>query len=134
MHKWYIPKQPPFGPIYNCHKMDFQHFWKYINENFEKWFIWHSKSPASAPILFIKKNMVPYECLLNIVAWIDLVSQKPILLLLILELLDQLNHAKVYTKIGFRWNAQLGAYSKNQWMKNDIPRILWPFWMNCDEF
>jgi len=31
--------QPPFELIYNCHKMDFQCFWKYINENLEKWFL-----------------------------------------------------------------------------------------------
>lgn len=31
--------QPPFELIYNCHKMDFQHFWKDINENLEKWFV-----------------------------------------------------------------------------------------------
>jgi hypothetical protein len=33
---------------------------KYIDENQEKGFIWHSKSSTSVPILFVKKRMDLY--------------------------------------------------------------------------
>jgi hypothetical protein len=73
MIAWLISKK-----VHNLHLDPFTIATKWTSNTFEsleKWFIWHSKSLPSAPILFIKKNMVPYECLLNIVAWIDLVSK-----------------------------------------------------------
>ena len=43
-------KEPPWGPIYN------QVLWAYIDENFASTFIRHSRSPAGAPIFFVKKK------------------------------------------------------------------------------
>lgn len=48
--------QPPFGPIYNLSKNELDELRKYIDENLKKNFIRHSKSPAGAPILFVKKK------------------------------------------------------------------------------
>ena len=48
--------QPPFGPIYNLSQTELAELRKYINENLAKNFIRHSKSPAGAPILFVKKK------------------------------------------------------------------------------
>jgi hypothetical protein len=40
-----------------------------MDENLDKGFIQHSKSPNGASILFVKKKkMIPYECVLIIIA------------------------------------------------------------------
>jgi len=54
--------QPPFGPIYNLSQDKRATFHEYINENLEKGFIQHSKSPIGAPILLSKRRMDLYEC------------------------------------------------------------------------
>jgi hypothetical protein len=48
--------QPPFTPIYNMFQNKLIALHEYINENFKKGFIRHSKSLVGAPILFIKKK------------------------------------------------------------------------------
>jgi hypothetical protein len=48
--------QPPFGLIYNFSQDKLVILHEYINENLEKRFIRHSKFPASALILFVKKK------------------------------------------------------------------------------
>ena len=48
--------QPPFGSIYNLLQTELMELLKYIDENLAKNFIRHSKSPAGAPILFVKKK------------------------------------------------------------------------------
>jgi hypothetical protein len=48
--------QPPFGPIYNLSQNELVALRDYLDEKFAKNFIRHSKSPASAPILFVKKK------------------------------------------------------------------------------
>jgi len=47
---------PPFGPIYGLLEPELQALCDYLTENLAKGFIQHSKSPAGAPILFIKKK------------------------------------------------------------------------------
>ena len=48
-------KQPPYGPIYSLGLVEFKIFKTYIEINLANGFIWPSKSPARAPILFICK-------------------------------------------------------------------------------
>jgi hypothetical protein len=48
--------QPPFKPIYNLSQNEFVAFREYFDENFDKGFIQHSKSPIDALILFVKKE------------------------------------------------------------------------------
>ena len=48
-------KQPPYGPIYSLGLMELETLKTYIKTNLANGFIRHSKSPASAPILFDKK-------------------------------------------------------------------------------
>jgi len=62
--------QPPFGPIYNLSLNELAALRDYLDENLGKNFIRHSKSPAGAPILFVKKKddslrMCVYYCGLN---------------------------------------------------------------------
>jgi hypothetical protein len=56
--------QPPFNPIYNLSQDERATLHEYINENFEKGFTQHSKSPIGAPILLSKRRMDLCECVL----------------------------------------------------------------------
>ena len=49
-------KQPPYGPIYSLTEAELCALRHYIDDNLAKGFIRHSKSPASAPILFTEKK------------------------------------------------------------------------------
>jgi hypothetical protein len=51
-----LGKEPPFAPIYNLSQIELEALCEYKDENLAKKFIQHSKSPASAPILFVKKK------------------------------------------------------------------------------
>ena len=49
-------KEPPWGPIYNLSPTKLEVLREYIDENLANGFIRHSKSPAGAPIFFVKKK------------------------------------------------------------------------------
>jgi hypothetical protein len=94
--------QPPFGPIYNLSQNELDALRDYLDENLTKNFIQHSKSPAGAPILFVKKKdgslrmCVDYRGLKKV----TIKNRYP--LPLISGLLDQLGQTKIYTKIDLR--------------------------------
>ena len=48
--------QPPFGPIYSLSQNELVALQEYLHEDLAKNFIRHLKSPAGAPILFVKKK------------------------------------------------------------------------------
>ena len=48
--------QVSFGPIYSLSRDELATLKEYIDENLTKGFIQHSKSPANASILFVKKK------------------------------------------------------------------------------
>ena len=48
-------KQPPYGPIYSLRPVELKTFKISIETNLVNGFIWVSKSPAGAPILFVHK-------------------------------------------------------------------------------
>jgi hypothetical protein len=92
--------QPPFGPIYNFSQDELARLHGYIDKNLKKGFIQHSKFPIGALILFVKKKYGFYECVLSNYRELNqLTMNNQYLSPLISRLLDQLNHAKVYTKI-----------------------------------
>lgn len=49
-------KQPPYGPLYPLSPAELEVLREYIQENLDKGFIRHSKSPAGAPVLFVPKK------------------------------------------------------------------------------
>lgn len=49
-------KQPPFGPIYPLAAQELKSLREWLDANLRKGFIRPSKSPAGAPILFVKKK------------------------------------------------------------------------------
>ena len=48
-------KKPPFGPLYNMSELELRALRDYLMEQLPKGFIRASKSPAAAPVLFVKK-------------------------------------------------------------------------------
>jgi len=99
-------KQPLFGPIYNLSEPELKTLKEYIDENLAKGFIQPSKSPAGAPVFFVKKKdnslrpVIDYRNLNSI----TIKNRYP--LPLISELLNRLGKAKIFTKIDLR-----GAYN-----------------------
>jgi len=97
---------PPWGPIYGLSEPETKALQEYIKENLANGFIQHSKSPAGAPVFFVKKKdgslhlCVDYRGLNNI----TIKNRYP--LPLISSLLSQLGKAFRYTKIDLR-----GAYN-----------------------
>lgn len=92
-------RQPPNGPVYNLSQVELAVLRQYIDKHLANQFIWPSKSPAGAPILFVKKPSgglrlcVDYQGLNNI----TIKNCYP--LPLIGESLDWLSKAKQYTQL-----------------------------------
>ena len=92
-------KQPPFGPIYSLGPVELETLKTYIKTNLANNFIWPSKSPAGAPILFNRKPngilrlYVDYRGLNNI----TIKNRYP--LPFIREFFDRLGRAKKFTQL-----------------------------------
>ena len=98
--------QPHFGLIYNLSQTELAELRKYIDENLSKNFIRHSKSPAGAPILFVKKKDGSLRMCVDYRGLNKVKKKNRYPLPLISGLLEQLGSAKVFTKIDLR-----GAYN-----------------------
>jgi len=98
--------QPPFGPIYNLSQTELVELRKYIDENLAKNFICHSKSPAGAPILFVKKKDGSLRMCVDYRGLNKVTKKNRYPLPLISGLLEQLGRARIFTKIDLR-----GAYN-----------------------
>ncbi|KAG8935233.1 hypothetical protein FRC01_005489 [Tulasnella sp. 417] len=92
-------KTPPFGPIYSLTQPEQEELQRYITENLQKGFIRPSKSPAAAPVLFVKKKngklrlCVDYRGLNTV----TIKNRYPIPL--IHDLLDRVQGCKYFSKI-----------------------------------
>ena len=92
-------KQPPYGPIYSLGPVELETLKTYIETNLANGFIRPSKSPAGAPILFVRKPdgslrlCVDYRGLNNL----TIKNQYP--LPLIGESLDRLKRVKRFTQL-----------------------------------
>jgi hypothetical protein len=84
--------QPPFGPIYNLSQNELSAL-----KNFK--FIRHLKSFVGAPIFFEKKKGRIFANVRRL-SWLEQDNgEKSLSIALIYGLLDQLDQAKIYTKI-----------------------------------
>ncbi len=97
---------PPFGPIYGLSEPEFQALCDYLTENLAKGFIQHSKSLASAPILFVKKKDGSLRLYVDYRGLNKITKKNRYPLPLILGLLDRLRIGKIFTKLDVR-----GAYN-----------------------
>ena len=99
-------KTPGFGPIYSLSGVEQNALREYLDDNLAKGFITPSESPAGSPILFVKKKDGSLRLCVDYRRLNDITIKNRYPLPLIGDLLDQLRHAKIYTKIDLR-----GAYN-----------------------
>jgi hypothetical protein len=57
--------KPPFGPLYSLSRPELEKLKHWLDENLSKGFIHTSSSPATAPILFIKKGDGSLQLVIN---------------------------------------------------------------------
>jgi hypothetical protein len=99
-------KEPPWGPIYNLSPTELEVLRAYIEENLENGFIRHSKSPAGAPIFFVKKKDGSLRLVVDYRGLNKVTIRNRYALPLISSLLERINGARFFTKIDLR-----GAYN-----------------------
>ena len=99
-------KEPPWGPIYNLSPSELNALREYIDEHLANGFIRHSKSPAGAPIFFVKKKDGSLRLVVDYRGLNKITVRNRYALPLISSLLERLSGAKVFTKLDLR-----GAYN-----------------------
>ena len=99
-------KEPPWGPIYNLSPVELETLREYIDENLANGFIRHSRSPAGAPIFFVKKKNGTLRLVVDYRGLNKVTIRNRYALPLIPNLLERLSGAKYFTKLDLR-----GAYN-----------------------
>ena len=92
-------KQPPFEPIYSLGPVELEILKTYIKIKLANGYIWPSKSPAKASILFDRKPNRSLHLCVDYQDFNNLIIKNQYLLPLIGELLDQLGWAKQFTQL-----------------------------------
>ena len=92
-------KQPPFGPIYSLGPVELEILKTYIETNLANGFIWPSKSPAEAPILFDRKPNRSLHLCVDYWGLNNLTIKNQYPLPLIGKSLDWLGRAKQFTQL-----------------------------------
>ena len=101
-----LDTQPPFGPLYTLSELELKALREWLDENLAKGFIQPSKSPAGAPILFVKKKDGSLRLCVDYRGLNKISIKNRAALPLIGESLDRLRRAKIFTKLDLR-----GAYN-----------------------
>jgi len=97
---------PPFLPIYSLSEPELKELRSYIDDNLANGHIQHSKSPAGAPILFVKKKDGSLRMCVDYRKLNEITIKNRYPLPLITEILNRLSKSTIFTKIDLR-----GAYS-----------------------
>ncbi len=92
-------KQPPYRPIYALRPVELETLKIYIDTNLKTGFIWPSKSPAGALILFDKKTDGSLHLCIDYWGLNNLMIKNKYPLPLIGESLDRLGQAKWFTQL-----------------------------------
>ena len=92
-------KQPPYRPIYSLGQVELETLKTYIKTNLTNGFIWASKSPVCAPILFVRKLDGSFRLCVNYQGLNNLMIKNCYPLPLISEFLDWLGRAKQFTQL-----------------------------------
>ena len=92
-------KQPTYGPIYSLGSVELETLKTYIEINLANGFIWSSKSPASAPILFVCKSDGSFWFYVNYRGPNNLTIKNRYPLPSIGESLNRLREAKRFTQL-----------------------------------
>ena len=93
---------PPLGPIYSLSKIELDTLRDYIEENLRSGFIRPLNSPCGAPVLFIKKKDGSLRLCVDYRGLNKITRKDRYPLPLVLDLLDALRKARIYTKIDLR--------------------------------
>jgi transposase InsO family protein len=107
-------KQPPHGPLYNLSQAEMDVLKAYLHDMMAKGWIRHSKSPAGAPILFVKKKDGGMRLCVDYRGLNAVTIKNRCPLPLIQESLDRLGRAKVFSKMDLR-----DAYHRIRIQKGD---------------
>ena len=92
-------KQPPYGTIYSLGPVELETLKTYIKTNLVNGFIWPSKSPARALILFVRKPNGSRRLCIDYKVLNNLTIKNRYPLPLIGESLDRLGQAKQFTQL-----------------------------------
>jgi hypothetical protein len=95
-------KTAPWGPIYPLSKLESECLKEYINENLSKGYIRPSKSPAGAPIFFVKKKSGELRPVIDYRQLNEVTIRNRYPLPLIHDLLTRFNSSKIFSKIDLR--------------------------------
>ena len=90
--------EAPWGPIYNLSPTELEVLRAYIEENLANGFIRHSKSPAGAPIFFVKKKDGSLRLVVDYRSLNKVTIRNRYALPLISSLLERVNGAKFLQK------------------------------------
>ena len=96
----------PWGPIYPLAIPELEVLRSYIDENMKKGYIQPSKSPAGAPIFFVKKKSGELRPVIDYRGLNEVTVKNRYPLPLIHELITRFTSARVFSKIDLR-----GAYN-----------------------
>jgi hypothetical protein len=96
----------PWGPIYGLSEPELKVLREYLDENLKKNYIRPSKSPAGAPIFFVKKKDGSLRPVVDFRGLNNVTVKNRYPLPLINEIMSRFRTAKVFTKIDLR-----GAYN-----------------------
>jgi len=91
-----------YGPIYPLTEAERDELKKYIKENLEKGFIRKSRSPAGAPVLFVKKKDGSLRLCVDYRKLNEMTIRNSYPLPLISELIDRVKGAKYFTKLDLK--------------------------------
>lgn len=91
--------EPPFGPLYDMSRGELLVLREYLEENLGKGFIRASRSPAAAPVLFVRKPGGGLRFCVDYRALNAMTVKNRYPIPLIRETLDRLCRAKYYTKL-----------------------------------
>ena len=92
-------RQPPYGPIYSLGPVELETLKTYIEANLANGFIRPSKSPAGAPILFVRKSDGSLRLCVDYRGLNNLTIKNRYPLPLIGESLDRLGRARRFTQL-----------------------------------
>ena len=92
----------PYGPIYPLAERELVVLREYLDDMLAQDWIQPSRSPTSAPILFVPKKGGKLRLCVDYRALNRITKKNRAPLLLIREILDQLSKAKVYTKLDLK--------------------------------
>ena len=92
----------PWGPLYSMSGVELEAMREYIKTNLANGFIRPSKSPAAAPVMFVKRPDGKLRLVVDYRALNAVTVKNRFPLPLIPEMLDRLHKAKIFTKIDLR--------------------------------